>query len=168
MPTTPTDSDLATILPGTWNVRSTNFPMWLTRERTSPRFTYSLVSESPLVLRDDVSYRTADDVEKHVLGTDKWAHDGFVWRGKGLRKLVTSRWSISGMNEEGTVLAVRFQKSLGSPAGIDILSREGVAVDELRSLVARNTEKFGLTAEDFASLTWLDPIAQGSTRPQPR
>ena len=158
MPTTPTASDLATILPGTWNVRSTNFPMWLTRERTSPRFTYSLISEDPLVLRDDVSYRTTDDAEKHVLGTDKWAHDGFVRRGKGLRRLATTRWSISGMNEAGTVVAVRFEKSLGSPAGIDILSRKGVVVDELRSLVARNTGKFGLSAEDFASLTWLDPI----------
>ena len=158
MPTTPTDSELATILPGTWNVRSTNFPMWLTRERKSPKFTYSIVSESPLTLRDDVSYLTEGNLEKHQLGTDKWAHDGFIWRGKGLLKLVTSRWSIIGVNDESTVIAIRFQKSLVSPAGIDILTREGVVVDELRSLVARNTETFGLSAEDFASLTWLDPI----------
>ena len=158
MPTIPTDSDLATILPGTWNVRSTNFPMWLTRERKSPRFTYTVVKENPLTLRDDVSYLTESNLEKHVLGTDKWAHEGFVWRGKGLLRFVTSRWSISGMNDESTVVAIRFQKSLASPAGIDILTREGVVVEELRSLVARNTEQFGLSAEDFASLTWLDPV----------
>jgi hypothetical protein len=156
MPTSPIDSDLAAILPGTWAVRSTNFPMWLTRERLSPRFSYDLVSENPLTLRDDVSYTTADKGEKHILGVDKWAHDGFVWRGKGLLKLVTSRWTISGISDDKTVVAIRFQKSLFTPAGIDIIVRDGADVPELRSLVARNTEKFGLSAEDFASLTWLD------------
>lgn len=158
MPTTPTDSELATILPGSWLVRSTNFPMWLTRERSTPRFTYTVVGDNPLALRDDVSYLTTDNQEKHVLGVDKWAHDGFVWRGKGPLRFVTSRWAVAGLNEEQTVIALRFQKTLFTPAGIDIITREGVVVDELRSLVARNTDRFGLSAEDFASLTWLDPV----------
>ena len=155
MPTTPHDSELATILPGVWNVRSTNFPMWLTRERKSPRFSFDLVSENPLSLRDDVSYFTADNSEKHVVGSDKWAGDHFVGRGKGL-KLGRSRWSITGANDASTVLVIRFEKTLFTPAGIDIIVREGIEVDELRSLVARNAEQFGLSAEDFASLTWLD------------
>ena len=155
MPTTPHDSELAKILPGVWNVRSTNFPMWLTRERKSPRFSFDLVSENPLTLRDDVSYFTADNSEKHVLGTDKWAADHFVWRGKGL-KVRRSRWSISGANDASTVLVLKVEKTVLSPAGIDIIVREGIEIDELRSLVARNTEQFGLSAEDFASLTWLD------------
>ena len=156
MPTMPQDSELATVLPGVWNVRSTNFPMWLTRERTSPRFSYDLVSENPLTLRDDVSYFTADNMEKHIVGTDKWAHDHFVWRGKGLMSIARSRWGISGGNDDQTVLAIRFEKTRFTPAGIDIIVREGVEIDELRSLVARGTEQFGLSAEDFASLTWLD------------
>lgn len=156
MPTTPNPADLATILPGTWKVRSTNFAMWLSRERKNPRFTYDLVGESPLTLRDDVSYLTADDVEKHVLGVDKWADDGFVWRGKGLLAVARSRWTVAGANDASTVLAIRFEKTLFSPAGIDIIVRESAQVPELRSLIARNTEQFGLTAEDFASLTWLD------------
>ena len=156
MPTTPQYDELAKILPGVWNVRSTNFPMWLTRERKSPRFAYDLVSENPLTLRDDVSYFTADNAEKHIVGTDKWAHDHFVWRGKGPLKIARSRWAISGTNDDQTVVAIRFEKTLFTPAGIDILVREAVEIDELRSLVARNTEQFGLSAEDFASLTWLD------------
>ncbi|WP_411698483.1 hypothetical protein [Conyzicola sp.] len=156
MPTTPHASDLAAILPGVWNVRATNFPMWLTRERKSPRFSYDLVSENPLTLRNDVSYFTADNQEKHVLGTDKWADDHFVWRGKSLLKLARSRWAVSGKNDASTVLAIRFDKTAFTPAGIDVIVREAVEIDELRSLVARNTEQFGLTAEDFASLTWLD------------
>jgi hypothetical protein len=149
-------SELATILPGSWNVRATNYPMWLSRDRTSPRFTYELRSENPLVLRDDVSYFTAAAVEKHIVGADKWTGDGFVWRGRGLLALLPSRWTVSGMNEAKTVIAVRFQKTLATPAGIDLLVREGVEVHELRSVVARGSERFGLTAEDFASLTWLD------------
>lgn len=156
MPPISNASDIAAILPGSWNVRSTNFPMWLTHERKSPRFTYSLVSENPLTLRDDVSYLTADNVEKHILGVDKWQHEGFVWRGKGLLTIARSRWSIVGANDDSTVLAIRFEKSLFTPAGLDIIVRESADIKELRSLVARNAEQFGLTAEDFASLTWLD------------
>jgi hypothetical protein len=167
MPSAPDDSDLAAILPGTWIVRSTNFPMWLTRERTSPRFTYTLLKEDPLTLRDDVSYRTVDGAEKHVLGTDKRSHDGFVWRGKGPLRVLRSRWSVIGADDDSTILAIRFEKTLFTHAGIDIIVREGVEVDELRSLVARNTEKFGLSAEDFASLTWLDTAVPPSAAPSP-
>jgi hypothetical protein len=48
---------LADILPGTWRVEATNFPMWLTGKRLDPTLTYALVSRDPLVLADDVSYR---------------------------------------------------------------------------------------------------------------
>jgi hypothetical protein len=164
MPTAPNDSDLAAILPGTWIVRSTNLPVWLTRERTSPRSTFTLLKENPLTLRDDVSYRLVDGSVKHVLGVDKWAHDGFVWRGKGPLGLLRSRWSVVGANDDSTVVAIRFHKTLLRHAGIDILVREGADIEELRSLVARNTEQFGLSAEDFASLTWLDQAAPSTAQ----
>jgi hypothetical protein len=166
MPSAPNDSDLAAILPGSWVVRSTNFPMWLTRERISPRFTFTLLKESPLTLRDDVSYGTVDGGEKHVLGVDRWTGDGFVWRGKGPLGMLRTRWSIVGTNDASTVLAIRFHKTVLRHAGIDILVREGVEIDELRSLVARNTEQFGLSTEDFASLTWLDPVAPTAQIPE--
>jgi hypothetical protein len=156
MPTAPEHSDLAAILPGSWNVRATNYSMWLSSERTSPRFTYTVRSENPLVLRDDVSYFTARNAEKHIIGTDRWRGEGFVWRGRGPLRVLRSRWSVAGMNTEGSVLALRFHKTLATPGGIDVIVREGVEIDELRSVVARGTERFGLSAEDFASLTWLD------------
>jgi len=157
MSTAARDLELATILPGTWNVRATNFPMWLSRERKSPAMTYTLLTESPLTLRDDVSYFTRDNVEKHIIGTDKKAGAGFVWRGKGRLRLFSSRWAVIGANDDASVLAIRFDKTLATAAGIDIIVREGSEPRELRSLVARGTEMFGLTAEDFASLTWLEP-----------
>ena len=138
-------------------MRSTNYPMWLTRERKSPRFTFELISPSPLTLRNDLSYFTRDNLEKHIVGVDKWARDSLVYRGRGLLWVLQTRWAVIGTNTDETVLAIRFEKSLASPAGIHVLVREGADVDELRSLVARGAEQFGLTAEDFASLTWLDP-----------
>ena len=85
MPTAPNDSDLAAILPGSWNVRSTNSPLWLDRDRTSPRFTFTLERENTLTLREDVSYFAKDGKEKHILAADKRSHDGFVRHGKLLR-----------------------------------------------------------------------------------
>jgi hypothetical protein len=142
-------------LPGTWTIKATNFPMWLKGDRLSPRFTYGVISQDPFVLSDDVSYLTAEGEEKHVIGTDQETPHGFVWRGKGWLRFFASHWSVAGANPEGTVLVIRFEKTRVTPAGLDIIVREGVEVPELRTLVAHNTEHFGISAEDFASLTWL-------------
>jgi hypothetical protein len=154
MPSAPSSSDLARLLPGTWAISATNFPMWLTRERLSPTVTYELVSEDPLTLTDDVAFTTEAGEEKHILGVDRWNGEGFTWKGKKLLRFFPSHWSIIGMSDDETVLVVRFEKTIGTPAGIDIIVREGTTHPELRSLVAHNSVAFGLTAEDFASLTW--------------
>ena len=155
------ESTLAQILPGSWTIAATNFPMWLTGQRQSPRFSYELVSENPLMLSDDVSYVTAEGEQKHILGLDTFGidrdgNDEFRWRGTKLLRLVVSRWSVSGVSEDGSIAVIRFAKSLVTPAGIDVIVREGVAAPELRATIARATEEFGLTPEDFASLTWLE------------
>ena len=150
------ETALAELLPGEWVVSATNFPMWLSGERSNPRFGYEIISREPLVLSDDVTYVvTESGQEKHILGTDTLRGDEFVWRGKGLLKLVASHWSVAGASEDGTVAAIRFTKSAVSPAGIDIIVRAGTQQPELRALIAGSTELFGLTPEDFASLTWL-------------
>ena len=150
------ENTLAELLPGSWSVSATNFPMWLGGERRSPRFSYEIVSRDPLVLFDDVSYVVAESgQEKHIVGTDVLRHEGFVWRGKGWLRFVSSHWSVAGASDDGTVAAIRFAKSAVTPAGIDIIVREGTQQPELRALIARSTELFGLTPEDFGSLTWL-------------
>lgn len=153
----PDEETLAKVLPGSWRIAATNFPMWLTGERHSPRFSYELLGEHPLVLSDDVSYFTAEGEEKHVLGQDTFAHDEFSWRGKKLLRLFVSRWSVSGVSEDGSIAVIHFSKSLATPAGIDIIVRDGVETPELRATIARATEEFGLSPEDFGSLTWLQP-----------
>jgi hypothetical protein len=155
MLTAPDEHALAKLMPGTWRVVASNFPMWLGADRLDPTFTYGLLGTEPLRLSDDVSYTTATGEVKHILGVDKWRGEGFVWHGKKLLRLVSSSWTVAGVSKAGTIAAIRFSKSLVSPAGIDILVREGVSFPEPRAAVAAEAERFGLTAEDFASLTWL-------------
>lgn len=128
--------------------------MWLTGEKLEPRFTYELVTESPLVLSDDVSY-VEEGEEKHILGQDTLRGDEFVWRGRKLLRLVSSRWSVAGVSDDGDIAVVRFSKSLATPAGVDIIVREGTSHPEVRRTVAHATDDFGLTPEEFGSLTWF-------------
>ncbi|CAN5263371.1 hypothetical protein BH09ACT5_BH09ACT5_09650 [soil metagenome] len=145
---------LADLLPGTWTVAATNFPMWPTGEKLEPRFTYELVSDEPLVLSDDVAF-LEDGEEKHILGQDTWHGDEFVWRGRRLLRLFASHWSVAGMSDDGTIAVIRFSKSLATPAGVDVLVRDGTLHPELRAMIAHASEEFGLTPEEFGSLTWL-------------
>lgn len=149
------EKTLAGLLPGTWTVAATNFPLWLSGERTEPSFSYELIGENPLVLSDDVGYLDAEGQEKHILGTDTVKRHEFVWRGKGLLRLAKSHWHVAGASDDGTVAAIRFSKSAVTPSGIDIIVRSGTHHPELRALIARSTELFGLSPEDFGSLTWL-------------
>ena len=149
------ESTLAAVLPGNWVVAATNFPMWLTGEYLGPRLAYEVIGEHPLALSHDVSYITAEGEEKHMVGRDTWDHDGFRRRGKGLLGAFGSRWIVSGVSADGAIAVIHLAKSLATPSGIDVLVREGAQVPELRATVARATEEFGLSPEDFGSLSWL-------------
>jgi hypothetical protein len=153
------DQALADLLPGTWNIAATNFPMWLSGERRDPRFVYGLVSRDPLVLSDNVVYIAGHGkragARKHIHGTDTYTDDGFVWRGTGMLRFFTSRWQVAGVSDDGSVAAIHFAKTLGTPAGVDIIVRSGAHVHEPRAIIAHSTEDYGLSPEQFASLTWL-------------
>jgi hypothetical protein len=131
--------------------------MWLTGGRTLPTFGYRLVSSEPLVLADDVRWFASDGAEKHIRGVDRWKGDDFVWRGSGLLTVLRSRWAVLGSSEDGNVLVTRFSKTIATPSGLDVISRDGIKVEDPRALVARSVERFGLTAEQFASLAWPAP-----------
>lgn len=149
------ETELSEVLPGTWRIAATNFPMWLQGDRLQPQFSYGLVSTSPLTLTDEVSYVTSDGEEKQILGKDTFRRGEFVWRGKGVLSVASSRWHVSGADSDRTLLVIRFSKSFATPAGIDIVIREGSAYPNLRRNVAGSTEELGLSPEEFASLGWL-------------
>lgn len=159
MPASFEPSDLARILPGAWRITATNFPLWLGGQRVKPVLTYELLSSDPLALTDVVHYETAEGTAKTIAGVDREHGGEFRWRGRGLLRLVASRWRVVGVDEESGVLAIRYSKTLVTPAGIDVAVREGSDVGDGRSVVAAKAAAFGLTLEDFASLTWLNPRA---------
>lgn len=150
-----TETELSETLPGTWRVAATNFPMWLQGDKLQPQFTYGLLSASPLTLTDEVGYVTAEGEKKEIVGKDVYRRGEFVWRGKGILSIATSKWHVSATDEERTLLVIRFSKSLATPAGIDIVIREGSSYPHLRRVVAASTEELGLSPEEFASLGWL-------------
>lgn len=145
---------LAQILPGRWTIRATNFPMWLSGERRDPVFEYGLLRESPLTLSDRVSYTDESGKAKTIVGTDRWHGHGFTWRLKGFGGLfVRSRWEVAAVRQG--LLVIRFDKSIATPGGVDVVVGEGVDSGELRTVIAADPSAFGLTLEEFASLTWL-------------
>jgi hypothetical protein len=156
MPTTLNADTLARLLPGTWRIGATNFPMWIDGQRISPTFSYELKSTTPLVLSDRVTWRTVAGVEKKRLGVDRWRGTEFVWHGKGLLRPFGSRWGVAGASDDGSILVIRFSKSLATPAGVDVVIREEADAAAVRSAVATASDTLGLGHEEFASLTWLD------------
>ena len=152
--------DVATlqqVLPGRWTVKATNFPMWLSGERRDPAFEYVVLRDEPLVLADEVSYTEASGRTKSIRGVDRWNGRGFTWKMNGLRGLfVKSRWEVAGVRQGLVVL--RFEDSVVSPAGVDVIVAEGLDASELRSVIAADPSSFGLGFEEFASLTWLDHL----------
>lgn len=153
----PSDSQhLVSLLLGTWQVRATNIPLWLSSERVAPTIAFELISDAPLVLSDDVSWNASGGQREHQLGVDRWNGTGFVRRGLGRRRLRRSQWSVVGSSADRNILVLRLAGSRSTPPGLDVFVREGATIGDARALVAHSATSLGLTAEDFASLTWLD------------
>jgi hypothetical protein len=144
------------LLPGTWHISATNFPMWVNGSRRNPEFEYSLRSEVPLVVADRVGYTDEHGRQRTIMGVDRWSGDHFVWRGTGAHSLLRSRWSVAFLSDD--VLVIHFEKSRVTPGGTDIAIRAGTDHPELRRRIASDAAGFGLTLEQFASLSWLDHI----------
>lgn len=147
---------LVSLLLGTWQVRATNIPLWLSNERLAPTIAFELISDAPLVLSDDVSWNTSDGQREHQLGVDRWNGSGFVRRGLGRRRLRRSQWSVVGSSSDRNLLVLRLAGSRSTPPGLEVYVREDAEIGDARALAAHSATALGLTAEDFASLTWLD------------
>lgn len=138
-------------LEGKWLIKGTTFPLWLTPKRKFPRITYRLLNKNPLKLLDLVTYEK-NGKTKMIRGIDEYKHPEFVWRGVGLLKVLSSRWQV--VTLKGDVLVIRFEKSLVTPAGVDLLIRSGAKIPRLRERVMENYESFGLTLEERNALEW--------------
>lgn len=141
-----------TQLDGTWAIKGTTFPMWLSGKRKHPRITYKRTEKKTVELLDLVEYE-ANGKTKQIRGIDRLAGDQFVWRGVGMLRLLSSHWKVVTM--KGDLLVIRFEKSLVTPAGIDVLIKEGTEDPSLRQRVMENYESFGLTLKECKELQWL-------------
>lgn len=144
---------LADRLPGRWRIVASNFPMWTSGGRENPSIEYELLKADPLALKDVVRYTSGDGKAKTVVGVDRWNGRELRWRGAGVLFLLTSRWSVTGIDKD--VLVIRFRRTLVTPAGVDVLVRDDADHVDARAIVAADTDGFGITVEEFASLSWL-------------
>lgn len=142
-------------LPGRWLIQATNFPMWLSEKRKNPSITYGLLATEPVTLSDRVEYRNRKGKTKVIKGVDSAVENGknFKWRGEGVLVVLSSCWSIVAMEEN--ILIIRFEKSLVTPSGIDVLIREGTSICDLKLELRESLDTYGLTIEEFRSLSWL-------------
>ena len=148
---------LARLLPGRWTVKATNFPMWLSGENRDPVIEYGLLHERPLRVSDVVTYTESDGKHKTMAGTNAWTGVGFRRRTRGIGGVFArSRWEVAGARQGLVVL--RFEQSLAMPSGLDVMVGENLDATELRRVIAADPTSFGLTIEEFASLTWLDHL----------
>jgi len=129
-----------------WHVTHSTLPMWKNKRNVRIQYTPlepsspSIPKENTDQIDDLVSYQGLNSEKIHtVAGIDKCASTGdqrgeWNWRGKGWLKVAGSHWEILGWGEElGTRnkwVVTAFAKTLFTPAGIDIYSKDGAGISE--------------------------------------
>ena len=127
-------------LVGSWHIVETNFPMWLTGKRTEPTLNYAALRGSVF---DDVVRYVAGGRQREIYGLDTVDPNDpshFTWRGRGLLALFRSDWYVIHHDDAAGVIAIYFEPTLFTPAGVDIAARsprpDDAAVAAARTSVA--------------------------------
>ncbi|MBB6626397.1 hypothetical protein H5V45_03585 [Nocardioides sp. KIGAM211] len=120
---------------GTWFVVATSLPFW--RRRSAPGVTYAPLPDGRVL--DAVHYRSRG-ADRLVLGADTPAPDGtWHWRGlTPLTRLTSSTWRVLAFDEDppeawGRWAVTAFEKTLFTPAGVDVYCRAERIGDEARA-----------------------------------
>ncbi|OAG34913.1 hypothetical protein AYO21_10917 [Fonsecaea monophora] len=127
------ESPHVSFLQGTWHVTHSTLPMW--KNNRNVTITYTSLPQNAEQLDDLVEYQPlTSDKHKRVEGVDTPdanTKGAYHWRGKGLLKVASSHWEILGYGEEeGGWVVTYFQKTLFTPAGIDIYARRRGGLSE--------------------------------------
>lgn len=140
-------------LEGNWYIQYTNFPMWLKGDKLQPMFTYRIANRrSHLGLSDTVSYiksgrtRTIKGFDVPQNGTNS----RFEWRGNGLLRLLSSSWEILHITDSW--MLIFFEKTLFTPAGYDVVSREKILTAPIQEEIDSCLEQMGITG--LQRLSW--------------
>lgn len=155
--------DPISVIAGSWTMRATSLPMWLSGLTQAPHYTFSLDGDRPDSIAETLTY-LAHNGQAVIIETSH-ALDGerFVSRGTGLARFSRTKWSVSGVSADAAVIALRFTRTRLSPEGVSILVRDGAERPRLRAEVASDIDAFGLALEEFASITWFNPATLNET-----
>ena len=113
-------------LEGKWYIHQTNFPMWLKGDKKNPTLNYSITTiKNKKVLFDEVIY-IKNAKQKSIKGYDfalNKNNTSFKWKGKGLLSMLSSKWKIIYYNKEENWAIIKFEKTLFTPKGYDVISK---------------------------------------------
>ncbi|KAJ5820483.1 hypothetical protein N7474_006074 [Penicillium riverlandense] len=139
---------------GTWHVTHSSLPLWKGKRNVNITYETLPADSSGVTKIDDlVSYQaTGSDKIKSVHGVDTPSPGNpgaWDWRGKGWLVIASSHWECLGFghaDENNKWMVTYFAKTLFTPAGIDIYSRnkQGLpqaTIDEILQTI----REFGVT-----------------------
>ncbi len=131
-------------LQGVWLVTHSTLPMWKSNRNVT--ITYRSLDNNAEVLDDLVEYQPLkSDKRKRVEGVDTpdaETKGAYSWRGRGFLKVASSHWQVLGWgDEDGGWVVTYFQKTLFTPAGIDIYARRKGGLSE--ELLGRIKDEIG-------------------------
>lgn len=157
-------------LSGGWHVLATNFPMWLTGEKTEPVFLYRLTSApgETATLDDTVAYNESGR-RGTIEGTDTQDPNmptHFTWRGNGLLALFTSDWAIVATGPDDRWMVLYFTKTIATPEGVDVIARSPSLSPEDRAAVERLLARDPFLLEKSRGIVWLDETGKGKPASQ--
>lgn len=118
---------------GAWHVTHSTLPMW--KKNRNVVITYKALDAPAGAIDDLVEYQPlGSDKKKRVEGIDKPdanVEAAYNWRGRGLLKIASSHWEVLGYGEEdGGWVVTFFEKTLFTPAGVDIYARRNGGLSE--------------------------------------
>ena len=141
--------------------KATNFPMWLRRRAPRPHFEYGLLREQPLALSIDVAYIDAKGKQKSI------RRHRPLERSKASSGRCTAS-PDSSSRAGGRLRAARRARGHPLPevdrdtVGGGCRGQRGRGCQRPAHRHRRRPRRFGLTLEEFASLTWLEHLTRVS------
>lgn len=139
-----------TSMEGKWYIHQSNFPMWLKGDKKSPTLNYRVkTTKEDTVLIDRVEYFKKNKLKdiKGISTPQNKENTAFEWRGNGILCLLRSKWNIVHMDEENDWALIYFEKTLFTPKGYDVLSRNPTLSDDVKSIIKETLIKLGVTEE---------------------
>lgn len=120
---------------GKWYVVATNYSFWKNKSRTNPVINLDLLNDgSGRTFLSRVTYKWRG-FARTIAGfetQDKTTAGRYVWQGKGLLSVIKNEWYLIAVANDYSWAFTYFPKSnVGTPEGIDILSRNPDMSEEL-------------------------------------